>query len=46
MWETHFSCDTGGRELWLPLLSSLLYPKMDWNTRIAGKARLHVNAAA
>ena len=42
MSETHFSCDTVGRELWLAILSSLLCPEIDWNTRIAGKARLCV----
>ena len=40
MSKTHFSCDTVGRELWLAILSSPLCPEMDWNTRIAGKARL------
>ena len=42
MSETHFSCDTVGRGLWLAIPSSLLCPEMDWNTRIAGKARLRV----
>ena len=42
MSETHFSCDTVGRGLWLAILCSLLCPEMDWNTRIAGKARLCV----
>ena len=42
MSETHFSCDTVSRELWLARLSSLLCPEMDWNTRITGKARLCV----
>ena len=42
MSETHFSCDIVGRELWLAIVSSLLCPEMDWNTRIAGKARLCV----
>ena len=32
--ETHFSCNTIGRELWLALLCSLLCPEMDWNIRI------------
>ena len=27
--ETHFSCDTVDRELWLAILSSLLCPEMD-----------------
>ena len=40
MSETHFSCDTVGRELWLAILSSPLCPETDWNTRIAGKASL------
>ena len=29
--ETHFSCDTVGRELRLAILSSLLCPETDWN---------------
>ena len=29
--ETHFSCDTVGRELWLAILSSLLCPETDRN---------------
>ena len=32
--ETHFSCHTVNRELWLPILSSLLCPEMDRNVRI------------
>ena len=32
--ETHFSCDTVGRELWLAILNSLLCPEMDKNIRI------------
>ena len=39
--ETYFSCDTVGRELWLAILSSLLCPETERNTRI-GKARLYV----
>ena len=35
--ETHFSCDTVDRELWLPILSSLLYPETDRNIRIEKK---------
>ena len=31
--ETHFSCDTVGRELWLAILSSLLCPETDRNIR-------------
>ena len=42
MSETHFRCNTVGRELWLVILSSLLCPEMDWNTRITGKARFCV----
>ena len=42
MSETHFSCDIVGRELWLAIVSSLLCPEMDWNTRTAGKVRLCV----
>ena len=32
--ETHFSCDTVGRELWLAILSSLLCLETDKNIRI------------
>ena len=32
--ETHFSCDTVDRGLWLAILSSLLCPKTDRNIRI------------
>ena len=32
--ETHFSCDTVDRELWLAILCSLLYPETDRNIRI------------
>ena len=32
--ETHFSCDSVDRELWLAILSSLLYPETDRNIRI------------
>ena len=32
--ETHFSCDTVDRELWLAILSSLLCPETDRNIRI------------
>ena len=32
--ETHFSCDTVGRELWLATLNSLLCPETDRNIRI------------
>ena len=34
MSETHFSCDTVDRELWLAILSSLLCPETDRNIRI------------
>ena len=33
--ETHFSCDTVDRELWLAILGSLLCPETDRNIRIA-----------
>ena len=33
MSETHFSCDTVSRELWLAILSSQLCSEMDSNTR-------------
>ena len=32
--DTHFSCDTVDRELWLAILSSLLCPETDRNIRI------------
>ena len=32
--ETHFTCDTVDRELWLAILSSLLCPETDRNIRI------------
>ena len=32
--ETHLSCDTVDRRLWLAILSSLLCPEMDRNFRI------------
>ena len=35
--ETHFSCDTVDRELWLAILSSLLCPETDRNIRIGSK---------
>ena len=31
---THFSCDTVDRELWLAILSSLLFPETDRKIRI------------
>ena len=34
VFETHFSCDTVDRGLWLGILSSLLCPKTDRNIRI------------
>ena len=34
LWETHFSCDTVDRGLWLAILSSLLSPETDRNIRI------------
>ena len=34
MLETHFSCDTVDRGLWLAILSSLLCPETDRNIRI------------
>ena len=32
--ETHFTCDTVGRELWLAMLNSLQCPETDRNIRI------------
>ena len=32
--ETHFSCETVGRELWLAIRNSLLRPETDRNIRI------------
>ena len=40
--ETHFSCDTVDRELWLAIVSSLLCPETDRNIRI-GKQGLYVS---
>ena len=42
MSETHFSCDTVGRELWLATLNSLLCYEMKWTGILASpmKARL------
>ena len=34
VWETHFSCDSVDRELWLAIPSSLLCPETDRNIRI------------
>ena len=39
--ETHFSCNTVDRGLWLAILSSLLYPETDRNIR-SGKQGLYV----
>ena len=35
--ETHLSCDTVGRELWLAILNSLLCPETDRNIRRIGR---------
>ena len=37
MSETHFSCDTVDRELWLAILKSLLCPETDRNIRRIGR---------
>ena len=34
VWETHFSCNTVDRGMWLAILSSLLCPETDRNIRI------------
>ena len=34
MSQTHFSCDTVGRELWLAISNPLLCPETDWNIDI------------
>ena len=39
VWETHFSCDSVDRELWLAILSSLLCPETDRNIRIGMSAK-------
>ena len=39
MSETHFTCDTVNRELWLAILSSLLCPEMDWNSILASPGK-------
>ena len=38
--ETHFSCNTVDRELWLAILSSLLCPETDSQEHSHRKARL------
>ena len=40
MSQTHFSCDTVDRELWLAILSSLLCPETDRNIRIGKQGYL------
>ena len=40
MLETHFSCDTVDRGLWLAIGSSLLCPETDRNIRIGSKVKL------
>ena len=40
--ETHFSCDTVGRELWLAILNSLLCPEADRNIRIGKQGYVFV----
>ena len=42
MSEAHFSCDTVGRELWLPIISSLLCPEMDWNIGIGKQGYVYI----
>ena len=40
--ETHFSCDTVGRELWLAILNSLLCPEMGRNIRIGNQGYVFI----
>ena len=40
MSETHFSCDTVDRELWLAILSSLLCPETDRDIRIGKQSKV------
>ena len=40
--DTHFSCDTVDRELWLAILSSLLCPETGRNIRIESKVILPI----
>ena len=44
MSETHFSCDTVGRELKRAVLCSLLCPEMDWNIRIGKQGYVFILA--
>ena len=41
--ETHLSCDTVDRELWLAIISSLLCPETDRNIPTHRKARLQMS---
>ena len=41
--ETPYSCDTVGREQWLAILTSLLWPKTDWNIRIGKQGYVFVS---
>ena len=40
--ETHFSCDTVDRELWLAILHSLLCPETDSNIRIGEQGHVFI----
>ena len=40
VWETHFSCDTVGLELWLAILCLLLCPETDWNICIISEFKV------
>ena len=40
--ETHFSCGTVGRELWLAIFNSLLCPETDRNIRIGKQGYVFV----
>ena len=43
--ETHFSCDTVDRGLWLAILSSLLCPETDRNFRIGKQGYVFYSVA-
>ena len=42
MSETQCNCDTVGRELWLAILNSVLYPETDRNIRIGKQSYVFI----
>ena len=42
MSETHFSCDTVGRELWLAIPNTLLCPETDRNICVGKQGQAYV----